>query len=210
MATDLNPMVLYYDHGTGWVTVGFLAAGSVNTAALADGAVTAIKLATDAVTPVKIQAAAVTTVKVADSNVTFAKLEAALKPSQGAAGAAEALRALGTAAGTALAGNAAAAQVPVAVYSAVRGNGQTYTITAPVAGTYALEFGAAFYNESGQGDSATIGNNKDSVLLRYHTVGGGAGPALTIVTLGAGEVVTLTVASGGSLSHCWAKLTRIA
>ena len=148
----------------------------------------------------------ITALEIAPNTITHVEVASANK--DGAAGTAS-MRTLGAGATQALPGNAVGAQAPVAVYSAVRGNGQTYTITAPVAGTYALEFGAAFYNESGQGDSATINNNKDSVGVRYHTVGGGAGPALTIVTLGAGEVVTLTVATGGNLTHCWAKLTRL-
>src|SRR4051812_34502917 len=40
MATDQTPMVLYYDYGTGWASVGSISAGSIGTARLADDSVT--------------------------------------------------------------------------------------------------------------------------------------------------------------------------
>lgn len=104
MATDSSPHILYYDYGTGWDTVGYIADGSVGTTQLADLAVTTGKLADLAVTTAKLNDLAVTAAKIADGTITAVKLANALKPSTGAGAATEALRALGTAAGTAAAG----------------------------------------------------------------------------------------------------------
>lgn len=112
MDTQVSPHILYYDHGTGWDTVGYLAPGSVTATELADLAVTTAKINNLAVTTGKLADLGVTTAKIADLAVTFGKLEAALKPSQGAGTSAEALRALGTAAGTAAAGIHAAQHMP--------------------------------------------------------------------------------------------------
>jgi hypothetical protein len=100
MQTDVSPAHLWVDLGTSWVDIGpassfTIADGSITTAKLADGAVTAFKLA----------ALAVGTAALADGSVTGAKVAAGLKPSQGAGAAVEALRALGTTAGTAAAGD---------------------------------------------------------------------------------------------------------
>lgn len=95
VGTDQTPMTVEYDYGTGWISIGGVAAGGVGTAQLADGAVT---------TP-KIADANVTTIKIADANVTLAKLSASLKPSGTAIATDEALRAIGTGAGQVLAGN---------------------------------------------------------------------------------------------------------
>lgn len=104
MATDQTPHAFYYDYGTGWDPVGALAAGSVGTTQLADGSVTTVKIADGAVNSAKITNGSIGGVQLADANVSAAKIADALKPSAGAAGGTEALRALGTAAGTAAAG----------------------------------------------------------------------------------------------------------
>jgi len=72
-----------------------LADASVDTAAIIDAAVTTLKILDGNVTLAKLAAASVDTTKIANS----------LKPSGGAANATEALRALGTTAGTAAAGD---------------------------------------------------------------------------------------------------------
>ena len=105
VATDQSPMSVWYDYGTGWIQVGSFAAGSIGTLQLADLSVTTAKLAELAVATSKIADLAVTSGKLADGSVTEAKIAAALKPSQGAAGSAEALRSLGTGAGQAVSGN---------------------------------------------------------------------------------------------------------
>jgi hypothetical protein len=194
---------LHFDFGTGWIYLN-------PDQTPADGSVTVAKLAATLTgIGAKIPAGEITSSHIVDGTIVAGDIANALKPSAGAGASTEALRALGTAAGTALAGNAAAAQVVTAVYSASRANGQTYSITAPTAGTYILEFGAGVFNESGQGASGFLANNKDSVIVKYHTVGGNGGTALTIVTLTASEVVTITATVANSFDHCWAKLTRI-
>jgi microcystin-dependent protein len=98
---------LYRDNGTGWDAIGpsVIDDGDVTTAKLADGAVTADKLGAGAVATAKLADGAVATAKLGDGAITAAKIAAALKPSGGAGGSTEALRALGTAAGTAAAGS---------------------------------------------------------------------------------------------------------
>jgi microcystin-dependent protein len=105
MQTDVTPHILHYDFGTGWDPVGAMADGSVLTMMLADGAVTTIKLADGSVTAVKISDGTITGTKIADNTITAAKLVDAIVPSRGASAGTEALRALGTGAGTAAAGN---------------------------------------------------------------------------------------------------------
>lgn len=104
-STNETPNVIYLDTGSDWLNVSAMGDDSVLTAMLADGAVTAPKLATDAVYTAAIQALAVTGAKLAAGAVTAAKVADALKPSAGAGGSTEALRALGSAAGTACAGD---------------------------------------------------------------------------------------------------------
>jgi hypothetical protein len=94
----------YYDTGSAWVDMSSLAAGAVGTTQLADHAVTEIKLALLSVGTPELIDAAVTLAKLAASSVDATKIANSLKPSAGAGGATEALRALGTAAGTAAAG----------------------------------------------------------------------------------------------------------
>lgn len=85
ISTDENPKVVYYDTGSAWISVGSVPDGSITQAKIADGAIT--------------------TSKYADASITAVKLAAALKPSGGAAAGTEALRALGSTAGTAAAGD---------------------------------------------------------------------------------------------------------
>lgn len=113
-ATDQG--ILYRDNGTTWDTVGgpsaVLSTGSVDTSEIADDAVTADKLrdsaVTDgdrAVTTDHIRDVAVTQAKIALQAVAAAQISNTLKPSAGAGTGTEALRALGTGANEATAGN---------------------------------------------------------------------------------------------------------
>lgn len=102
MSLDENPNILYYDSGTSWISVGAIPPGSVGTLQLADRSVTEIKIALGAVGTPEVADAAVTTAKVGDGAITGVKLAPALKPSQGAGAATEAVRALGVGAGLAL------------------------------------------------------------------------------------------------------------
>lgn len=110
--TDETPRQVYYDYGTGWFQVGALAAGAVGTAQLADGAVTAIKMLDGSVVTAKVGDGAITTAKLVDGAVTSGKIASALKPSQGAGGAVEALRALGVLPGQAASGAHASQHAP--------------------------------------------------------------------------------------------------
>lgn len=101
-ATDENKH--YWDTGTSWVGIGTLSPGSVGTTELADNSVTNPKMADNAIGTAELIDGSVTTPKLADGAVTTAKVNGALKPSVGAGAGTEALRALGTAAGMAAAG----------------------------------------------------------------------------------------------------------
>lgn len=101
-----DTLILNLSLGSGsWVAVNQLVDGATTTAKLANGSVTTVKIADANVTTAKIAANAVTSGLLANGAVTATQIDNSLKPSAGAAGATEALRALGTAAGTASAGN---------------------------------------------------------------------------------------------------------
>lgn len=89
---------LYYDYGTGWILVN-------PDQGVGPDSITATEIAANAVGASELADNAVDTAAIAALAVTFAKLENALKPSAGAGAAAEALRALGTGAANAAAGN---------------------------------------------------------------------------------------------------------
>jgi hypothetical protein len=95
---------LQMDYGTGWVEIG-----PVDTSALggtpSDGSVTTAKLADNSVTSAKIVDGTVTGTDILDGTITATEINNALKPSTGAGASVEALRALGTTASTACAGN---------------------------------------------------------------------------------------------------------
>lgn len=83
------------DIGTGWITINDVP----------DGSVTAAKLDAAAVVEAKYAPNSIPAVAFKDATIGALELVAALKPSEGASGATEALRALGTGAGQAMAGN---------------------------------------------------------------------------------------------------------
>jgi hypothetical protein len=112
VSTDENPKTMYYDYGTGWQSIGAIAAGGIGTVQLADVGVTTAKLADLGVTSGKLADLAVITAKINDGAVTAVKISNTLKPSAGAGGGVEALRALGTAAGTAAPGTHAPQHLP--------------------------------------------------------------------------------------------------
>jgi len=88
-------------------------------------------------------------------------------------------------------------------------NGFTYTITAPVAGTYILEWGCGDSTPNNTGETQNISNNKTAGVSR--TLLGM--PALrTGVSCTAGEVITFTCNCQGTgvIIDPWAKLTRTA
>lgn len=109
--TQPNPR-LDIDLGTGWQTVGYIADGSIGTAQLADHSVTRIKLAMPAVGDTEIYDGAVVSAKLADGAVIAEKVSSTLRPSQGAGGSTEALRALGTQPGMAAPGIHASQHLP--------------------------------------------------------------------------------------------------
>jgi hypothetical protein len=212
-ATDTS--ILYRSNGTAWSAIGpsIVGANSITATEIAANAVGSSELADDAVDTAAIQALAVTAAKIAAGTITAAQIAAALKPSGGAGGATEALRALGTTAGTALAGNAPTATPVAAVMAAGPiSAGGTYTITAPAAGTYLLEWGAGRFISGGSGATAVITNSKTSGEATFADPGASGGPCIYPgVVLSNGEVITFNVAAGGfggTLSWCWAKLTR--
>lgn len=96
----------YLDIGTAWVDKGpAWGAGIVGTTQLIDDAVTRAKMADNSVGVTEIMDGHVQNAKLGDGSVNGVKISASLKPSGGAVAAAEALRALGTAPGTAAAGD---------------------------------------------------------------------------------------------------------
>lgn len=89
---------LFYDYGTGWLHLNpdqTPGANSITSAMIQDNAVGASEIADGSVGAAEI----------ADGIITAAKLVSALKPSEGAGGGTEALRALGTGVANAAAGN---------------------------------------------------------------------------------------------------------
>jgi hypothetical protein len=88
--------ILFYDYGTGWALVTGVYAGPP------PDSITAIEIAPNAITSAELADGAVDTAAIQDAAVTAAKLAAALKPSQGAGGSTEALRAIGMGAGQVL------------------------------------------------------------------------------------------------------------
>lgn len=109
--------------------------------------------------------------------------------------------------------DAPGANVPIVTFNAgPLGNGATYTIVAGAAGNYIIEWGAGGFNTSGQGSSASITCNAVAGSSTFADVGNSGGPVANVAALGAGAVVTFTVALGGSatgIKDLWAKLTRI-
>lgn len=90
---------LHYDHGTGWLHL------NPDTGVTPDS-ITAVELAPNAVTATELASGAVSVAaKIVDGIITAAKLVSGLKPSEGAGAGTEALRALGTGAANAAAGN---------------------------------------------------------------------------------------------------------
>lgn len=99
VSTDTIPFRVDYDFGIGWLTIFPTA-----TAPLANSIVTAM-IADNAITAAKLALLAVGTAQLADGAVSGVKVAADLKPSAGAAGATETLRALGFGAGLAIGTN---------------------------------------------------------------------------------------------------------
>lgn len=116
-------------------------------------------------------------------------------------------------------GNASAAafsQTPIAYFAGgTTGYGNsTYTVSAPAAGTYIVEWGAADLNTAGQGSAGTIACSlAGTATVRYADVSDTGGTGFTVATLTNGQVVTFTTSISGnatSMTGVWAKLTRIA
>lgn len=146
-----------------------------------DLSVTTAKIVDDAVTAPKIAAGAVGASEIADDTVGVAELATVLKFN---------------------------ATPPVCTYDVSLGNGQTYTITAPAAGTYIHGFGAGVFSGAGQGASGSISSNKGG-QVNYGNVGDSAGCVFRVVSCTAGEVITMTASVVGSFSNAWATLQRI-
>lgn len=157
VSTDESPRTVYWDYGTGWISVGSVGAGSIGTTQLADVSVTTAKIALLAVTAAQIAAGTITAAQIADNTITAAKLVDGIVPTRGAGGSTEALRALGTAAGTAAAGQHATNHAPASAdalpWSTIHGSG--VLSSRPSAGStnvgylyYATDTGALYENIS--------------------------------------------------------------
>lgn len=160
------------DSDTGrWISTGYGAGAPVGT-----GAIDTAQLADQAVTTAKIADSAVTSAKIADGTIVAADISATLKPSGSAGAGVEALRALGTTASTATAGNDARLFASVALaYSAsitpntASGLWQTITVTTataftinaptnPPAATATQELVIEIFNNSGGAMGAVTWN----------------------------------------------------
>lgn len=95
----------YLDIGAAWITRRVLGAGAVLNADLADDSVDARVIAPGAVGTSELADLGVQRGDLADSIINAAKVDATLKPSGGAGGGTEALRAIGAGAGQVVAGN---------------------------------------------------------------------------------------------------------
>jgi hypothetical protein len=89
---------IHYDYGTGWIWLN-------NIPSIGANSITATELAADSVGNSEMQDNAVGSAEIIDGSVGTAEIANALKPSTGAGAGTEALRALGTGAGNAAAGN---------------------------------------------------------------------------------------------------------
>lgn len=179
------------DAARNWQPFGLV---SVGTADIVDDSITLAKMANDSVGAAEIIAGAVGTSELAPGAVDTSQLA---NGSVTAAKLAAAIAYLGT---------------PVtAVDAGTKTTGSTYTITAPVAGTYIIEWGASSYTAPGQGNSAQLTCSKGGATVIYGDVGPSGGTGLVIAALTASEVVTITLAGAGTpVFGCWAKLTRVA
>ena len=90
---------LHYDYGTGWIYLNVPPSG------VAPDSITQTELAANSVGNSELQDNAVSAAEIADGQITWWKAATDLKPSQGAGAGSETLRALGTGAGNAAAGN---------------------------------------------------------------------------------------------------------
>jgi len=105
VATDQTPPAVFFDTGSAWIQIGALAPDSITAAQIAPDSIGTSELAPNSVTTAEIVDGTIATGDLGDDSVTLPKVNAALKPSTGAGGGAEALRALGTGAGQAAAGS---------------------------------------------------------------------------------------------------------
>lgn len=114
--TDLSPAQWQIDFGTGWENISnVVGPDSITAVELAPLAVTNAELADNAVALRNMTDASVGAAEIVDGSVGFGEIAAALKPSQGAGGGSESLRALGTSAGTAASGSHGAQHNPIGV-----------------------------------------------------------------------------------------------
>lgn len=177
---DTDDNILYFWNGTGWV-----AASGGTPADATTGAKGIVQLAGDLGGTGTSAAAPV----ISDGAITAAKINAALKPSGSAAAGTEALRALGTSASTALAGNTRLDQV-AAPTAAVALNGQK--ITGLADGTAATDAAT-----KGQVDAAAAGLDiKQSVRVATTAAGTLAtsfanGQSVDGVTLATGDRILI-------------------
>jgi hypothetical protein len=114
---ETDTLGLFYDNGTAWI-------GPINAAAIANGSITLAMLAANSVDASKIVDGSVGAAEIADGSVGSAEIAATLKPSGGAGGATEALRAIGTAAGQVASGVAHAFTGAVSSAVSLAANGR--------------------------------------------------------------------------------------
>jgi hypothetical protein len=173
MVTDVTPHRLDYDEGTQWTPIGNIAAGSVDNTALADNAVTLAKMADNSVSSAEIVDGSVRGSDTSDvqreilqGSIRYVDISPQLKPSQGASAATEALRALGSGAGQAAAGNDSRLSDPRVFLGYNHGfggnvglgggGGANDPVTSfPQSGTYIVNWGVGYQSNS-QGGTANV------------------------------------------------------
>lgn len=195
---------LFYDYGTGWIHI------NPNQTPGADS-ITAVEIAPLTITGAELAANAVSDAgKVADGIIGAAEIANALKPSAGAGAATEALRALGTAAGTAAAGTHAsqhartgADPLPVDSVPLPTINQQTgsYTLVAADANKI-VEMAVAGANNLTVPANSTVAFPIGTQITVIQTAGG----QTTIVAAGG---VTVNATPGLKIAAQWGAVTLI-
>jgi len=221
-ATDNGKV--YYDFGTGWVIL------NADIPTLGPDSITSTEIAANAVGASELADNSVDAAAIIDGVVGAAEIANALKPSAGAGGSTEALRALGTGAANAAAGNDARLsdkREPLDSWKTLfsqftdvnpmgsGGSGTWGTLLIPTAGTYVVRLSGQGI-VSGQGGSFTL---TVSAPVSKAVTGGGfnfehVSPAWQVV-VSAGTTITVTYQNNdtngpGQLLNGSLQATRIA
>lgn len=175
---ETDTATLWYDNGTVWTNI------TPNTT-IANGSVVLAMLAANSVDSSKIVDGSIATADLADASVTAVKIATALFPSQGAGAGTEALRALGTAAGTAAAGFAWTTTHGIGTLSArpaaATGNAGYFYFATDVAG------GTMYRSDGSNWTRITSASEISGVVNANGTIASPAAPQFSVAAHGSGS-----------------------